>query len=134
MDKYLAGLVNLTDIPDALYIADLRVEKTAVAEANRKEVPMIAICDSNVDPTKVDFPIPANDDAVNAIRLIADLMTQAINEGKAEFEKNKAAVKDVPMTHQSSTSAPLQKAVAPKVQADKSVKKERLAIRKEEAV
>lgn len=134
MDKYLAGLVNLTDIPDALYIADLRVEKTAVAEANRKEVPMIAICDSNVDPTKVDYPIPANDDAVNAIRLIADLMTQAINEGKAEFEKNKAAVKDVPMTHQSSVSDPAQKAAAPKVQADKIVKKERRAIRKEEAV
>ncbi|OGH69323.1 MAG: 30S ribosomal protein S2 [Candidatus Magasanikbacteria bacterium RIFCSPLOWO2_02_FULL_44_11] len=134
MDKYLAGLVTLTDIPDALYIADLRVEKTAVAEANRKDVTMIAVCDSNVDPTKVDYPIPANDDAVNAIRLIAELMTEAVNQGKAEFEKNKVAVKDVPMTHIFTSSEKSEKAAAPKVQADKTVKKERRAIRKEEVV
>lgn len=131
MDKYLAGLVNLNEVPDALYIADLRVEKTAVTEAHRVGVPMIAVCDSNVDPTKVEFPIPANDDAVNAIKLIADLMAEAILEGKAEFEKNKVSA-------QSEKAAPQERAAAPRVAAapadDKAPKKERRVIKKQEAV
>lgn len=129
MDKYLAGLVDLTDVPDVLYIADLRVEKTAATEARRLGVPMIAVCDSNVDPTKVDFPIPANDDAVNAIRLIADLMAEAVNEGKLEFEKNRASIRE----EKPSAEKPAYKAV-PKSPEEKSVKKERRTIKKQEAV
>lgn len=132
MDKYLAGLVTMESIPDALYIADLRVEKTAVAEAARVGVPMIAVCDSNVDPTKVDFPIPANDDAVHSIELIAGLMAEAVKAGKAEFEKNKAAMKD------EKTVAPVQKmaerAAAPAPVKTSAPTKERRAIKKEEAV
>lgn len=129
MDKYLAGLVNLNEIPDALYIADLRVEKTASTEARRIGVPMVAVCDSNVDPTKVDFPIPANDDAVNSIKLIAGLMAEAVLAGKAEFEKNKASAKD------EKPSSPAEKYAAPKaVAAEKPVKKERRSVKKEEAV
>lgn len=132
MDKYLAGLVSVETIPEALYIADLRVEKTAVAEAARVGVPMIAVCDSNVDPTKVDFPIPANDDAVHSIELIAGLMAEAVKLGKAEFEKNKAAAaKEV------KPAAPVQKmadktfTAAP---AKAAPTKERRALKKEESV
>lgn len=92
MDRYLLGLSNLEKMPDAVYLADLRVEKTAAAEAERKEVPLVAVCDSNVNPDKVDYPIPANDDAVNSIKMIAELMAEAVKEGKAEFEKKKAAM------------------------------------------
>lgn len=126
MDKYLAGLVNLNQIPDALYIADLRVEKTAATEAKRVGVPMIAVCDSNVDPTKVDYPIPANDDAVNAIKMIVDLFADAILEGKAEFEKNKANIKN-------EKPSPVEKLSASKAE-EKPVKKERRSIKKQEAV
>jgi small subunit ribosomal protein S2 len=91
MDKYLVGLADLEAIPAALYIADLRVEKTAVTEAGRVGVPIVAVCDSNVNPTKAAYPIPANDDAVNSIKLFADLMAEAVNEGKAEFEKKQVA-------------------------------------------
>lgn len=92
MDKYLKGLTSLEKIPDALYIADVRVEKTAVTEANRVDVPMVAVCDSNVNPEKVLFPIPANDDAIHSIKMIVDVIAVAVTEGKAEYEKRKAAM------------------------------------------
>jgi len=115
MDRYLRGLSGLEKIPDAIYLSDLRVEKTAAAEAERKGVPMVAICDTNVNPTKVDYPIPANDDAVNAIKMMANLVAAAVTEGKKEFEMRKAA-------------APIE---APKKEAPKV---ERRAIRKEQSL
>lgn len=143
MDKYLAGLVSVDHIPDALYIADLRVEKTAVAEAKRTGVSMIAVCDSNVDPTKVDYPIPANDDAVNAIKLIVDVIAEAVNEGKALFEKNKLeAQKEAEEKKVAAPAFAIQPAgagnasvVSKKPAAVKMPeKKERRALKKEEAV
>lgn len=117
MDKYLKGLTMLEKIPDALYVADVRVEKTAVTEANRVSVPMVAVCDSNVNPEKVDFPIPGNDDAVHSIKMMADLMAAAVNEGKAEMEKRKL-------------SAPAAKEEAPvkKAAAKTSTTKERVVV------
>lgn len=90
LDKYLNGLVNMDKMPDALYVADMRMAKTAVAEANRMNVPIVGVCDSNVNPEKAEYVIPANDDAVNSIKMMADLIAEAIKEGKAEWEKNKA--------------------------------------------
>ena len=130
MEKYLAGLVNLEKVPDALYIADLRVEKTALTEAQRMNVPMVAVCDSNVDPTKVDYPIPGNDDAVNAIKMIADLMAEAINEGKVLYEKAKAEGKLVvekPVVQK----APAFERTDVKKSSKAPVKTERRAIKKE---
>ncbi|EKD43609.1 MAG: 30S ribosomal protein S2 [uncultured bacterium] len=92
MDRYLAGLTNLDKLPDALFIVDMRVCKTAVAEAMRTGVPIIGICDTNVNPEQATYVIPANDDAVNSIKTIATLMAQAINEGKADWEKNKVVL------------------------------------------
>jgi small subunit ribosomal protein S2 len=89
MDKYLKGLVGLDRLPDALYIADLRIEKTAITEARKMNIPTVAVCDTNVDPTKATYVIPANDDAVNSIRMIAQLIAAAANEGTEEFKKNK---------------------------------------------
>ena len=114
MDKYLAGLTKLERIPDALYIADLRVEKTAVAEAEKTNVPIVAVADTNTNPEKAAYIIPANDDAVNSIRMMADLISSAAAEGVAEFEKNKAMVKEE------------------KIEA--APKKERRALRKDESI
>ena len=116
MDKYLIGLTALDRMPDALYIADMRTEKTALAETARTELPVVAVCDSNTDPTKVNYAIPANDDAVNSIKMIADLIAEAIIEGKAEFEKKRAErVKEEPVKHD-------------------AVKKENRALKKEESI
>lgn len=93
MDTYLSGLATLDRMPDALYIADMRVAKTAVVEAEKTGVPVIGVTDTNINPEKAAYPIPANDDAVNSIRMIAEMIASAINEGKAEYEKNKMATK-----------------------------------------
>jgi small subunit ribosomal protein S2 len=114
MDKYLAGLVSLEKMPDALYVADMRVEKTAITEARKMEVPVIGVCDTNVDPTKATCVIPANDDAVNAIQMIADFIVEAVNEGKKEWEQKKMA------TTKELSAEP--------------VKKEKRALKKEESV
>jgi small subunit ribosomal protein S2 len=134
MEKYLAGLVTLEKLPDALYIADLRVEKTAVAEAMRLKVPMVAVCDTNVDPTKVDYPIPANDDAVNAIKLMVNLVAEAIKEGKKDYEKNKALLKE----QEVKAVAAMPKIVASAIPAESVAslvpKKERRVIKTQEVV
>ncbi len=91
MSKYLTGLVGMEKLPDALYIADLRTEKTALNEAQKKNVPVVAVCDSNVNPEVATYIIPANDDAINSIKMIVDLVADAILEGKAEGEKAKVA-------------------------------------------
>lgn len=90
MEKYLVGLTDIEKMPDALYIASVHHEKTAVMEATRLGVEIIGVCDTNTNPTKADYIIPANDDAVNSIRIITDLVAEAVNEGKVEYEKKKA--------------------------------------------
>jgi small subunit ribosomal protein S2 len=137
MDRYLAGLVNLEKVPDALYIADLRVEKTALMEAKRVNVPIMAVCDSNVDPTKVEYPIPANDDAVNAIKLVAELVSNAINEGKVLYEKAKAEGKvevEKAPGHVHKTHAVADKADGKPAAHKAPAKTERRALRKEVSV
>ena len=88
-DGALAGLVTLDKMPDALFIPAMQREKTAVAEARRMGVSMIGVCDTNANPTFVDYVIPANDDAVRAIEMIVNLVRDAVKEGKIEFEKKK---------------------------------------------
>ncbi|MFH1789869.1 MAG: 30S ribosomal protein S2 [bacterium] len=93
MDKYLVGLADLKEMPDAIYVSDMRTSKTAIAEANRKDVPIVAISDSNTNPEKATYIIPANDDAVNSIKMMAMLMAEAVNEGRAEWEKKQMSIK-----------------------------------------
>jgi hypothetical protein len=69
-------------LPGALFVVDLKEEHTAVAEANRLGIPIVAIVDTNCDPDEVDYPIPGNDDAIRAIRLIAGRIADAIIEEK----------------------------------------------------
>ncbi|PIR76968.1 MAG: 30S ribosomal protein S2, partial [Candidatus Magasanikbacteria bacterium CG10_big_fil_rev_8_21_14_0_10_38_6] len=90
MDQNLAGLAGLKKMPEALFIPSMQREKTAVIEANRTGVEIIAVCDTNANPDKADYIIPANDDAVKAIRLITDLIAAAVNEGKTEYESKQA--------------------------------------------
>lgn len=87
MDIYLVGLVSLDSMPDALFIPSVQREKTAVTEANRVGVPIIGICDTNSNPAKVAYVIPANDDAVKSITMMVRLVAETIKEGKMEGTK-----------------------------------------------
>ncbi len=89
-DDKIGGLVNMTRIPDAVFILDIRKDKTALDEAVRRGVKIIAVCDSNVNPTEISYPIPANDDAIKSIELIATVVSDAIKEGHDEWERNRA--------------------------------------------
>ena len=72
----------MTKIPDAIFVMDIRTEKTAVEEASREGVKVVAVCDTNVNPDRIDYIIPANDDAVRSIELIMQMAGEAIKEGK----------------------------------------------------
>lgn len=80
----LEGLITLKRMPDAMYIVDIRNEKTAIAEALVRKVPTVAMSDTNVNPELVTHPIPANDDAIKSIALITKHIADAIIEGKAQ--------------------------------------------------
>jgi small subunit ribosomal protein S2 len=92
MEEKVGGMLEMTRIPEALFLLDVRKDKTALQEAVRRGVKVIAICDSNVNPKDVDYPIPANDDAVKAIELLAHTVAGAIKEGKEEWEKKRGAL------------------------------------------
>lgn len=87
LTQLIGGLEQLTRIPDALFIVDIKQEKTALREAARRKVPVVAICDTNVNPNLVDYPVPGNDDAINSIRLLVNLFAEAVKEGKEAAEK-----------------------------------------------
>ncbi len=82
LEKYLKGITNMKAIPDAIFLIDPRREENAVLEARKLGVPVIAIVDTNCDPEMIDFPIPGNDDAIRAIKLVAGLMANAFIEGR----------------------------------------------------
>lgn len=78
----VGGLTNLVKLPDAVFIWDVKVEKTAVMEAIKKNIPIIAICDTNTDPTHISYPIPSNDDATKTIKLLLNVIKTSVDEGK----------------------------------------------------
>jgi len=90
LERNLRGVKEINELPGAIFVVDLRVEETAVREARKLNIPIVAIVDSNCDPTLVDYPIPANDDAIKSIRLITTKIADAIIEGKALLKEKEA--------------------------------------------
>ena len=82
LEKYLGGVKDMKKLPGALFVVDSRKEHNAIAEARKLHIPIVAIVDTNCDPDEVDYVIPANDDAIRAIRLIAATMANAVQEGR----------------------------------------------------
>lgn len=81
LDLTLGGIKNMNGIPDAIFIIDTNKESIAVLEANNLNIPVIAICDTNTNPSGVDYPIPGNDDALRAISLYCDLVAASVLKG-----------------------------------------------------
>jgi small subunit ribosomal protein S2 len=78
----LSGIRNMKSLPDLLFVVDIEREDTAVREANLKGIPVIALVDTNCDPSDIDYVIPSNDDAIRAIKLLVGCMADAVIEGK----------------------------------------------------
>ncbi len=89
LHRLLGGISDMNRLPAALFIVDIKREHIAVAEAHRLNIPTFGVVDTNSDPTVVDYPIPANDDAAKSIALIAKFVTDAIVEGMSERKKEK---------------------------------------------
>lgn len=89
LDGLVGGIETLDKLPDAIFILDIKKEKNALKEAKTKGIPVIAICDTNVDPTNVAYPIPANDDATRSIACITEYISRVI----VEKTKNNNVVK-----------------------------------------
>jgi small subunit ribosomal protein S2 len=89
LERVLGGVADLTRLPAALFIVDVKREHIAIAEAKRLGIPVFAMCDTNSNPDAVDFPIPANDDAYKSIALITLAMGKAIEEGLMERKHDK---------------------------------------------
>ncbi|MFQ5950061.1 MAG: 30S ribosomal protein S2 [Nitrospiria bacterium] len=87
LEKNLGGIKQMDGLPGALFVIDTIKEKTAVLEANRLGVPVIAIVDTNCDPDEIDYIIPGNDDAIRSIRLLTGKITDAVLEGRQLQEK-----------------------------------------------
>jgi small subunit ribosomal protein S2 len=96
LDKALVGIKNLDRLPSAVFIIDPKKESIAVEEARRLAIPIVAIVDTNCDPSVIDYPVPGNDDAIRAVRLITSRMADAINEGRGTLAKEEA--EDAPAT------------------------------------
>ncbi|HNV12518.1 MAG TPA: 30S ribosomal protein S2 [bacterium] len=82
LEERVGGLTALTRLPDAIFIWDLKEEKTAVEEATAKNIPIIAVCDTNVNPELAKFPIPANDDATKTVTLLLDCIKDNLSNAK----------------------------------------------------
>jgi len=81
LDHYLGGISEMTDLPKAVFVVDTHKEDIAVREAVKLGVPIVGVVDTNCDPTGIKYPIPANDDAIRAIKLLASIMANAVVEG-----------------------------------------------------
>lgn len=96
LERFFGGLTSLKKIPEAIFVVDTKKEKAAINETKKEGIKIFAIIDSNSDPTDIDYPIPANDDAMRSIKLIVGKFAEAVGEGKElldKYNKNKQITK-----------------------------------------
>ena len=93
MESVLGGIADLTRLPAALFVVDIKREHIAIAEAQKLGIPVLALVDTNSNPNEVDFPIPANDDAYKSISLLVKAFGTAIEEGLSERRRDKEDAK-----------------------------------------
>ncbi|MDN7241255.1 30S ribosomal protein S2 [Planococcus sp. N028] len=89
--KFLGGIRDMSSLPDVMFVVDPRKERIAVAEAMKLNIPIVGIVDTNCDPDEIDYVIPANDDAIRAVKLLTGKMADALLESKPEEDEEVAA-------------------------------------------
>jgi len=98
LQQLLAGIRNMEKLPDIVYIVDTVFENIALKEAKRMKIPVVAICDTDADPDIIDYPIPANDDAIRSIKLITSIIADAVIEGKQKVQVQQSVSSEIPVS------------------------------------
>ena len=109
LEKNLGSIADLNRLPSAIFVVDVQKEINAVREANRLNIPVIAMVDTCCDPTTIDYVIPANDDAAKSIQLVTDILCKAIAEGLEERRIEKEKEKEESPAKEESEEAPVKK-------------------------
>lgn len=91
LEKFLGGIRDMNGLPDVMFVVDPRKERIAVAEAMKLNIPIVGIVDTNCDPDEIDYVIPANDDAIRAVKLLTGKMADALLESKPEEDEEVSA-------------------------------------------
>jgi len=94
LTKNLSGVIEMDRLPGVVFVVDAKKEETAVLEARRLGIPIVALIDTNSNPDLIDYPVPGNDDAIKSIRLITGLMADSILQGRKRLAEVKATMKD----------------------------------------
>jgi small subunit ribosomal protein S2 len=97
LQQLLVGIRNMEKLPDIVYIVDTVFEHIALKEAKKIGIPVVAICDTDADPDIIDYPIPANDDAIRAIKLVTSVIADAVIEGKQKVSAQQPSSSEVPV-------------------------------------
>ena len=100
LTKYLGGIKDMKKLPGAMFIVDPHKERIAVSEARKLNIPIVAIVDTNCDPDEIDHVIPANDDAIRAVKLLTAKMADAVLEGRQGMQTEEAAAEEAPATEE----------------------------------
>jgi len=90
LEKFLGGIKDMPELPGAIFVVDPRKESIAIQEAHRLGIPVVGIVDTNCDPEQLDYPVPGNDDAIRAVKLITGAMATAVIEGRQGAEEEVA--------------------------------------------
>ena len=93
LEKNLSGIKEMPGLPGAVFVVDSKKEETAVKEARKLSIPVVALIDTNCNPDLVDFPVPGNDDAIKSIQLVTSLIADSVIEGRKQFLEGKGAIK-----------------------------------------
>lgn len=100
LTKYLGGIKDMKKLPGAMFIVYPRKEHIAVLEAHKLNIPIVATVDTNCDPDEIDHVIPANDDAIRAVKLLTAKMADAVLEGRQGMQTEEAAAEEAPATEE----------------------------------
>lgn len=129
MDKNYSGVSTLEDLPQCIYVIDPKKEMACVREARKLEIPIVALIDTDADPTVIDYPIPGNDDAIKSVRYITAAIAQAVKAGAQKAQvtaDNKKAAEQAVNVTEAAAYEEIEETVAEKEKEEKGTLKKRL--------
>ncbi|QHI70809.1 30S ribosomal protein S2 [Tichowtungia aerotolerans] len=130
LERTLTGIKDMTQLPGALFVVDINREKLAIAEAQRLNIPVVALVDTNTDPDLVDYPIPGNDDSIRSLSLVANTLGGSIAKTYAEYTSKKEAEEKERREKAAAEKAAAEKARAEREAKEKEEKKKRAEVLK----